>query len=112
MIVLCRLVLRLNDTRRTTTLCLVVRGNSLPSSPPLSPVGLDIASVEGSEADVVPSGGLLVAARDRMVGEPFLVGAPGTPSFTLPSSINLFTRQLNVSGIDWVEGLETFPQFF
>ena len=49
---------------------------------------------------------LLVAAQDIMVGEPFLFSAPRTPSFTLPSSINLFTRHLNVSVIDWVEGLK------
>ena len=41
-----------------------------------------------------------------MVDEPFLVGTSGTPSFSLPSSFHLFTRHLNVSGIDWVEGLK------
>ena len=79
---------------------------SMPSSPPLSSVGLDIASVEGSKAEAASSGGLLVAARERRVDEPFLVSTSGTPSFSLPSLFHLFTRQLNVSGIDWVEGLK------
>ena len=47
-----------------------------------------------------------MAARERLVSEPFLVGTSGTPSFSLPSSIHLFTKHLSVSGIDWVEGLK------
>ena len=79
--------------------------NTEPSSPPILPVGQEIASVEGNEAEVEPPGRLLVAEVVRQVGEPFLVGAPflGTSSFTLPSSINLFANHLNVSGLDWVD---------
>ena len=62
--------------------------------------------MEGSEDEADPKGRMPVAERDIMVGEPFLIDTLGTLSFTLPSSINLFTRQLNVSGIDWVEGLK------
>ena len=47
-----------------------------------------------------------MVAQERLVGEPFLVGTPGTPSFSLPSSIYLFTRHLSVFGIYWVEGLK------
>ena len=76
-----------------------------PSSPPISLVGLDLPSVEGSVAKVEPQGDLQIATRERMVKEPFIVGGLGT-LFSLPSSLHLFTRHLNVSVIDWVEGLK------
>ena len=57
-------------------------------------------ALEGSVAEAEPPGELQITARERMVGEPFLVGAPSTPSFSLPLSLHLFTRHLNVSGID------------
>ena len=47
-----------------------------------------------------------MATQERLVGEPFLIASLGTPSFSLPSSIHLFTRHLNVSVLDWVEGLK------
>ena len=63
-------------------------------------MGLDLPSVEGCVAVAEVPGELQVAAWERMVKEPFLVGAPGTPSFSLPSSLHLFTKHLNVSSID------------
>ena len=72
----------------------------MPSSPPISSVGLDLPSVDASAAEAAPPGELQVAARERLVGEPFLVGAQGTPSSSLPSSFHLFSSHLNVSGID------------
>ena len=63
-------------------------------------MGLGLPSVEGSVAEAEPPGELQIVAWERMVGEPFLVGAPSTPSFSLPSSLHLFTRHLNVFGID------------
>ena len=50
--------------------------------------------MEGSEAEADPKGRMPVAERDIMVGEPFLVDALGTSSYTLPSSINLFVKHL------------------
>ena len=79
-----------------------------PSSPSSSLAGLATESVEVSEAEDDPPVGLLVAEVVRQVEEPFLIRAPfpSTSSFTLSSSINLSTNQLNVSGFDWVDGIK------
>ena len=52
--------------------------------------------------------GLLMVEVVRQVGKPFLFGVPlpGTSSFSLSPSINLFANNLNVLGLDWVGGLK------
>ena len=64
--------------------------------------------MEVSEEEEDPPVGLPVVEVVRQVGDPFLIGAPflGTSSFTLSPSINLFTNQLNVLGLDWVDGIK------
>ena len=47
-----------------------------------------------------------VMEADRPTDDPFLTGVPfsSTCYFTLSPSINLYTKNLNLSSLDWVEG--------
>ena len=50
----------------------------------------------------------------RPFEDPFLTGVPflGTSSFNLSMSINLFTNSLEFTGLEWVENLIFFNDYF
>ena len=77
------------------------------SSPPKTSKEPASEAADGSDAEEEHPVVLPMVEVVRYVGDPFLFGdfIPGISSFTLSPSINLFTNQLNVSGLDWVEGL-------
>ena len=71
----------------------------------MEPVGEEVEDSCHDEETLVP---LPVVEVVRLVDDPFLKGVPflGTSSFTLSPSINLYTNNFNLSGLDWVEGLK------
>ena len=74
-------------------------------SSPMEPVSEEVEDNSHEEETMVP---LPVVEVVIHVDDPFSIGVPllGTSYFTLSPFINLFTKNLNLSGLDWVEGLK------